>query len=302
MAFPNASSNAQAGIFRLADLVRFLPAIRANLDKTVFTGTNEDLSVRNYDYLKGSSDPIMRPDFTMPYSFQYSLGAQRQLGADWFATVSGVYKITNHVSGNWDMNRQFRPASYGGKVDPNLSQVQIQVSDGKSTYKGLGGRHSKRLSHRYQLGTAYTLSRAKASNFGVNYDNRKDGFGPSAEGRTQGWNLSATMQLPWSVQVSLVNSMESTPPFNPFLSQLDLNGDGTQNDRLPGICQNCVNYGASAEDVRRAVDNFNQTYAGKKDTLNATIRAVSPRKTLELEIRRLRKIFALRSSSESPNG
>ena len=275
LAFPNAAANARAGIFRLADLVRFLPAIRTDLEQNIFTGNNEDLSVRNFDYLRGSSDPIIHPNFTMPYSLQYMLGVQRQFGADWFTSVSGVHNITNHVSGNWDMNRQFRPASHGGKLDPNLNQVQMQVSDGKSVYKGLAVSLRKRLSDRYQLGAAYTLSRASETNFSVNFDNRMDGFGPGAVDRTQLLNLSAVMQLPWDVQVAFVNSMESKAPFNPFLTQLDLNGDGTQNDRLPGICQNCVNRGASKDDLGQAVDDFNRTYSGQRDTLGTTIRTIA---------------------------
>lgn len=283
LAFPNAASNAAAGVFRLADLVRFLPAIRANLETTIFTGTNQDLSVTNFDFFKatgsgssgGGSSTILMPDLTMPNSLQTMLGVQHQFGADWLVNVSGVYDVVNHVAVTWDRNRQFRPASQGGRVDPALSAVQVQESGGKALYKGLLVAVNKRMSRRFQLNTAYTLSSYKESNFSVDFDNLKDGFGPATSDRRNLLNINAVMQLPAGLQAALVSSFQSVASFNPFLAQLDLNGDGTRNDRLPGISQNEVNRGASKDDLRKAADNFNQTYAGKRDTLGTLVRPIT---------------------------
>ena len=75
--------------------------------------------------------------------------------------------------------------------------------------------------------------------------------------------------------MALVGTFQSAYPFNPFLAALDLNGDGTQNDRLPGISQNGVNRGASKSDLIKAVDAFNQNYAGKRDALGNVIRPIT---------------------------
>ena len=109
----------------------------------------------------------------------------------------------------------------------------------------------------------------------MNFDNLRDGYGPSGSDRRHILNINAIVQLPWNVQLALVSAIQSGTPFNPFLAQLDLNGDGTRNDRLPGISQNGVNRGASQDDLRKTVANFNQTYGGKRDSLGTLIQPVN---------------------------
>ena len=63
----------------------------------------------------------------------------------------------------------------------------------------------------------------------------------------------------------------SRPPFSAFLGGLDLNGDGTYDDLLPGTRVNQFNRGLGKSDLRRLVDAFNQTYAGKQDAQGGDI-------------------------------
>jgi hypothetical protein len=60
-------------------------------------------------------------------------------------------------------------------------------------------------------------------------------------------------------------SYSSRPPFSAFLGDLDLNGDGTTDDLLPGTKVNRFNRGLGKQDLRRLVDQFNNTYAGGQD-------------------------------------
>ena len=46
---------------------------------------------------------------------------------------------------------------------------------------------------------------------------------------------------------------------------MDLNGDGTCDDLLPGTKVNQFNRGLGKDDLRRLVDEFNQTFAGGQD-------------------------------------
>ena len=73
----------------------------------------------------------------------------------------------------------------------------------------------------------------------------------------------------------MVNEMQSKPPFNVTLNGIDLNGDGTTNDRLPGISQNSVNLSSSADDIRKAAADFNQTWAGKRDARGTLIQPIN---------------------------
>ena len=47
--------------------------------------------------------------------------------------------------------------------------------------------------------------------------------------------------------------------------QIDLNGDGTTGDLLPGSTVNAFNRGMERRDLERLVAEFNQNYAGKTD-------------------------------------
>jgi hypothetical protein len=52
---------------------------------------------------------------------------------------------------------------------------------------------------------------------------------------------------------------------------VDLNGDGTYADLLPGTRVNQFNRGLGKGDLRRLADEFNQTYAGKQDAQGGDI-------------------------------
>jgi len=47
------------------------------------------------------------------------------------------------------------------------------------------------------------------------------------------------------------------------VSGIDFNGDGTQNDLLPGTKVNQFNRGLDKEDLARLVQLYNQEFAGK---------------------------------------
>ena len=47
------------------------------------------------------------------------------------------------------------------------------------------------------------------------------------------------------------------------MSGIDFNGDGTQNDLLPGSTVNQFNRGLGKDDLARLVENYNHEFAGK---------------------------------------
>jgi len=275
VSFGSAAANASAGIFRLTDLLSYISGIGTQLTQTVFTGNNQSLAVTNFDYLKGNSNAIFAPEFSPSYSLQTNVGAQRQLGEDWLLDGSFLYNVTDHTQFNWDANRQFRPASAGGRVIPALGQVLVAESGGKAVYRGLLISVRKRMAHRFQLTASYTLSsyRSTAATL-VDYNVRANNFGYDSVNPTQQLTVGATVNLPWSLEFAVISQAQSKPAFNPFLNGLDLNADGTANDRLPGLALNSVNRGIGASDLAALVTQFNQTYAGTRDARGTLVQPI----------------------------
>src|SRR5205085_5897909 len=63
-------------------------------------------------------------------------------------------------------------------------------------------------------------------------------------------------------------------PITAIVSGVDLDGDGSSNELLPGIPENGLNRGYGKADLQKSVDNWNQNLAGKKDALGKTIPAL----------------------------
>ena len=281
--FRTAKQNHDAGIVRLADLIPYIPGIRLGFDQ-IFTNTNTDLSVTNFDYFKGTSatggavsGQLISPHVRPPVSYQNSLGVQQQFGRDWFVSVSGVLNFVNHTFFSQDLNLKDRPAARGGPIDLLLGYVVTQVSGGQSIYKGLLVNTQKRMSNHWGLVAAYTYSRniTVGSGLLLDYTNWGANYGPDPNDITHAFLLDATYQLPWGFEASLISEMRSRPPFNVFLSQIDLRGDGTTNDLLPGIPFDSINRSKSVDDLRAAVNSFNATYAATRDARNTIINPIN---------------------------
>ena len=65
------------------------------------------------------------------------------------------------------------------------------------------------------------------------------------------------------VQVSFSASAYSQPLFSVHVSGIDFNGDGTQNDLLPGTRVNQFNRGFNKDDLVRIMERYNRQFAGK---------------------------------------
>jgi hypothetical protein len=78
--------------------------------------------------------------------------------------------------------------------------------------------------------------------------------------------------LPWGIVLSGITSFQSVGPIEPFISGVDLNGNGaveageTGGSPLPGIGYNQLGVNDGKAALIQAVNEFNQTYAGKTTT------------------------------------
>jgi hypothetical protein len=72
--------------------------------------------------------------------------------------------------------------------------------------------------------------------------------------------------MPLGFRAGLIVSFESGAPLTvkiPGTTSSDLNGDGTNNDVLPGTSFNTLNRDIGISDLRRLVDQYNTQFAGK---------------------------------------
>ncbi len=281
--FPNPT------LFSGSTLMQVLPSIRADLAQARGDPNNRDFSVTNIEADKQGS--VVAMDYPNPSATHLSLGVQRQIAHDLVLGADFVVRKFNHIGtppGLLDTNHF---SSIHGRVLPICSEMQQNdpkalcslgpISEtsgiGSATYQGLLVRAEKRMSRGWQFLASYAFS----SNVGTNFANGFNDFSPLANYGPLDrdvrhiLSLSGLAQLPKRFQVGLFLSYNSRPPFSAFLGGVDLNGDGTYDDLLPGTKVNQFNRGLGKSDLRRLVEEFNRTYAGKQDAQGGDIPAIT---------------------------
>jgi len=268
--------------FTAADLLAILPGIRADLLRQL-TPDNRDFSFRNLDLNKTGSN-LSDPFYDTQYALHFNVGVQRELARDLVLSADFVRRRFLHTYfAGIDYNR-FNSAQ--GPVIPRCSPAQrndvtavcsagpitFDNTTGIAQYKGLLMRLEKRFSRRTQFLASYALGSYEGTNgpanddlpaTGFNNDNWFESYGPLPTDLRHVLNLSGIVDLPRRFQVSFSVSAYSRPPFSVYVSGMDFNGDGTQNDLLPGTRVNQFNRGLDKEDLARLVERYNQEFAGK---------------------------------------
>ena len=270
--------------FTAADLLVILPGIRADLLRQL-NPDNRDFTFRNLDLNKTATN-LSDPFYESPYALHFSLGVQRELAHNLVLSAAFVWRRFLHtLRESVDYNRFNRKPQ--GPVIPRCTEAQkndltAMCSNGPITfdnttgiaqYKGLLVRVEKRFSNGTQFLASYALGRYEGANFignanfpgtGFNNDNWFENYGPLPTDLRHILNLSGLIDLPSRFQVSFNVSAYSRPPFSAFLNGIDFNGDGTQNDLLPGTTVNQFNRGLNKNDLARLVESYNQQFAGKQ--------------------------------------
>ena len=266
--FPNGPTN-----FRGAQVVQILPNVKALLERQLGDPGNTDLSVRNIDVFKQGSG-LIAPDFATPYSVHVNAGVQRELAMRLVATADFVYRRSVRQNmGDVDLNRWLAaqgpviPACRAPELlDPaaqcSSGPITVQMSGGLATYKGLLVKLERRWSGRYQMLGSYALSSNRGYNGVINNDDWFESYGPRDMDRRHAFTYSGIADLPWGLRLSAVSRILSGPPFRAQLFGLDLNGDGTINDLLPGTGWNELGRGVDAGELREVAERFNSIVAG----------------------------------------
>lgn len=227
---------------------------------------------------------ILDTNLQIPYTQQMTIGVQHQLPYNMSVSVDGVLRQRRHALSEGggqlflqDLNLFNRAASRGGSIirkcqpnevtalNVNCSNGPIAVlqSSGREAYKALLVKVDKRFSNRIQFTASYAYSHLDG--FYVT-ENQEDWFGnpgPLDTDQHHRFSFSGVFQLPWDFQASIIAIYASRAPFNARLgSTVDINGDGTGGDTLPGLKIATLGRGVSKEDLRLLVNQFNVNFVG----------------------------------------
>lgn len=245
-----------------------------------------DLTVRNIQ-LNKSAAQLYPKDYPVQRSYHMNVGIQRDLGHDMVINVDFVRRVyVNLLLGELDLNRFNRrvngvqspiiplctTAAQRADVNAQCSTggISFWVPGGRGTYNAMLVKFDKRFSKRYLFTASYALTNNHGINGINNLDNYFRTWGP--QGGRHLLNLSGLVDLPWGFQVGVISSMGSKGPLMPLVTGVDLDGDGTTAEPLPGLDWNCFNRGCGKDDLRNAVAAWNTKYpTGSKDARGSAI-------------------------------
>jgi len=266
-------------MFTGATAYQILPSVRNQLAQLRGDPNNRDFSVRNIEVDKQGS--VDAADLPSPTAVHVNFGVQREIAHDFVISADFVVRQFSHRGtppGLIDTNHfssvrgpVLHNCSDAEQTDPSalcsLGPISLTSGIGGATYRGLLVRADKRFSHEFQFLASYAYSSNVGDNFdpGFNNDKPLDNSGPLDRDFRHILSLCGIAELPKRFRVGLFVSYIGKPPFSAYLGDLDLNGDGTTGDLLPGTRVNQFNRPLGKNDLRRLVNEFNTTYAGSQD-------------------------------------
>ncbi|MGE0103047.1 MAG: carboxypeptidase regulatory-like domain-containing protein [Blastocatellales bacterium] len=234
------------------------------------------------DFFKtvSNSSVIIDPDIRIPYSMTYSIGAQREVPGNMLLSADFVWRRYLHTFFQRDRGLWNRSAAFGGPVLPACAgddainpgvrclngPFEVLEGSGRSDYRALLLKLNKRFTGRYQFTASYSLSRLKGFDYGRDISNPFAFPGYQGGDRRHSFVFSGLVRMPWDINASLIATYESGAPLSavlPGTNNSDLNGDGTNNDFLPGTGWNSLNREIGKSELARLVDEWNAGFAGK---------------------------------------
>jgi hypothetical protein len=263
-------------LFTGARLMEALPGVRSALSRLRGDSNHPDDSVTNIEV--GKQGFLLAGEQPTSAARHASLGVQREFMRDFVVTADFVYRGFTGLAAQPDRNRFF---SASGPVLPVCTATQQSdpqarcaagpieafMPIGRAKYRGLLVRAEKRFSQGWQMLGSYAYASNTGHVFDIGFNNNDwlQNYGPLDRDVRHILNLSGTLELPGRIQLGAIVTYYSAPPFTAFLGGIDLNGDGTTGDLLPGTGVNEFNRGLGKGDLVRLVEDFNATRAGGRD-------------------------------------
>jgi hypothetical protein len=260
-----------------------LPAVQAQLTAS---GGNS-LSVTNIDINKSAAQ-LYPKDYPVQHGLHFNVGVQRQLRSDMVLSVDFVRRVyLNTLLGEIDYNRYNRfingvrtpvipvcPAAQKNTpgVECSNGSITFWTPGGRAVYNAMLVKLDKRFAHRVQFTASYALTDQHGYNGIVDLDHWNASWGP--QGSRHNLNVSTVIDIPGGFQLGIISQTSTKGPVMPSVNGVELTGDGTTSQPLPGLSFNCLNRGCGTADLQKAVNDWNTNYAGKKDALGKVIPAV----------------------------
>jgi carboxypeptidase family protein len=276
-------------LFTGVDLISILPAIRASLLQKLSSADPSVQAIQVTKQLPSQFGSLWPADVPIPSSLHVSAGLQRKIAQDFVVSADVAYRHFIHLGlspSGIDLNHfnsthgpVIQICSAAQRSDPqalcSTGAINVQESAARATYKGLLLKAKKRFSHGFQLLGSYAFSRNTGTNTanGFNLDNWLANRGPLPTDLTHILNVAGVTRLPDGFGLSFNFSYSSAAPFSAFLGGIDLNGDGTTNDLLPGTTVNAFNRSMGRADLGRLVAQFNQSFANAGSLQGLTLPA-----------------------------
>jgi hypothetical protein len=278
-------------LFTGANLLTILPGLRSGLVQGL---ANADQTIQAIQLTKQATGTgVFLSNYKTSSALHASVGVQREITRDFVLSADFAYRHFVHLTlgSAVDLNQYnsfvnglrhpvITTCTSTQKNDPHAicsnGPIVAQEWQGRATYKGLLLRADKRFSHGFQVLASYAFSRntGTSSDNGFNLYNWLQNTGPLRNDFTQILNIAGTIKLPRRFELGLNFSYSSAPPFSAYIGGIDLNGDGTQSDLLPGTTVNAFNRGMGSSDLERLVSQFNAAYAGTQDAAGRLIAPV----------------------------
>jgi hypothetical protein len=246
------------------------------------------------DFYKSAQNPafLIDPNAKLPYSLQFSLGVQRELPGNMLLTADFVSRNRVHTFFSADRNLFNRAASLGGPVIPACTvdqatdptafcsngPVEMLDASGREQYKGLLVKVDKRFSRRYAFTGSYAFSSLKGFDYTRDLTNWFGNPGPLGNDARHIFAFNSVVDLPRGFQAGFIANFATRSPFSVMLpgsAESDINGDGTNNDLLPGFGWNQGNRDISESDLQALVDAYNQNFAGQPAPRGGTFPTVT---------------------------
>jgi hypothetical protein len=203
---------------------------------------------------------IIDPEFKMPYTWQNSIGFQKQLNSVTSVEADLTHWIWYNDTRTQDLNLFYDPETgynrnpSSGRPNPNYTQVNWFQSTGKRDYLALATGLNRRFSNNFQGGATYTLMFYQHDNsaigwtsgFANNPFDLDDEWARSGAFQRHTVRLNAMYRLPYGIQISGLYFFGSGSYFSSYHSSRPYGKPGT----------NRLNLGSPVEIPASVQDRF----------------------------------------------
>lgn len=184
---------------------------------------------------QGSSFRVASATAESPFTHQATVGATRQLGADYALSFDYVYMRGEHFPVTLNVNAR-RPDGTFPLLDSGLRLLLYDDAAPIRIHQAQF-RLQKRFAGRLGFLVGYTLGSAKTIADNGTPSNKYDlmsDYGPSNNDVRHRFVGNVIYELPYAIQVGGIVTANSAPPYN-ITTGVDLNRDGDNNDRPDGV-------------------------------------------------------------------